>query len=95
MKEKQKILKKIIDKLYVNELLGINLYESLDLYPNIKVEVDKLIELVTNNLLNLDDEQTYIYVDEQVILIDKLCRELDNYYPSDLLFFNDEYTGLI
>lgn len=95
MKEKQKILKKIIDKLYVTELLGVNLFESLDLYPNIKIEVDKLIELVSDNLLNLDDEQTYIMVDEQVILIDKLCRKLDNYYPSDLLFFNDEYTGLI
>ena len=85
-------LKKVIDVLYIKEVLGINLKERLNEYPEIQGKCDELVtyaleyEILT--LSKTDNESVRQKVKEKIIEIDSLCVR-NPLYRRSLIFFDE------
>lgn len=85
-------LKKVIDVLYIKEVLGINLKERLNEYPEIQGKCIELSNIALEyEILTLSKSDNGIVkqrVKEKIIEIDSLCIQIPIYRRS-LIFFDE------
>lgn len=85
-------LKKVIDVLYIKEVLGINLKERLNEYPEIQgkcIELSNIaLEYEVLTLSKSDNGIVKQRVKEKIIEIDSLCIQIPIYRRS-LIFFDE------
>lgn len=92
-------LKKLLQVLYSQEILGKNVYEVLGQYPQLDAECDKLIEVAyiyevaaINKTNNLELKNV---VTQQILVVHNLATTIPEYKRSEL-YFDDSgnLTGL-
>ena len=85
-------LKKVIDVLYIKEVLGINLKERLNEYPEIQgkcIELSNIaLEYEVLTLSKSDNGIVKQRVKEKIIEIDSLCIQ-NPLYRRSLIFFDE------
>lgn len=85
-------LKKVIDVLYIKEVLGINLKERLNEYPEVQgkcIELSNIaLEYEVLTLSKSDNGIVKQRVKEKIIEIDSLCVQIPIYRRS-LIFFDE------
>ena len=92
-------LKKLLQVIYSQEILGKNVYEVLGQYPQLGAECDKLIEVAflyevasINKKNNLDLKNV---VTQQILVVHNLATTIPNYKRSEIYFDNNgNLTGL-
>lgn len=88
MKNRIKKIEEVIEVIYIKELLGLTIYENLDSYTELNIEVQELRQLALNYEQSVLSKQTY----DNTQLIDKInsihgiCMTIEEYRPSRLLF---------
>lgn len=88
MKNTIKKIEEIVEKLYIQELLGITIYENLDRYTELNIEVQELRQIALNYelliLSNKPVDKTPLI--EKINKIHGICITIEEYRPSRLLF---------
>lgn len=93
MKIDEKKLKKVVELLYVKEIVGKALYEKINDYPTIKEKADELTDAALNLELSIltknnNYERLKESTKEKLLELDKLSSE-NKYYRKSLLFFDE------
>lgn len=85
-------LKKVVDVLYIKEVLGINLKERLNEYPEIQGKCAELssyaLEYEILTLSKTDNESARQKVEDKILEIDLVCSQIPIYRRS-LIFFDE------
>lgn len=93
MKIDEKKLKKVVELLYVKEIVGKALYEKINDYPTIKEKADELTDAALNlelSILTKNDNYERLKESTKEILLelDKMSSE-NKFYRKSLLFFDE------
>ena len=88
----EKKLKEIINKIYIEELVGKNVFNNLHEYEELNNTINKLFELVLNyetkRLKKINDLDLRFEVKDMMILVDGMAQNIPNFRRS-LIFFNE------
>ena len=88
MKNTIKKIEEIVENLYIQELLGITLYNSIHNYVQLNNEVEELRQIALNYelliLSNKPVDKTPLI--EKINKIHGICITIEEYRPSRLLF---------
>lgn len=89
-------MKELCKILYVNEIIGKNLFEIISNHPELLIHCDKLIEITTEYEIMVLEGGDYIQlkqqVTEQIMVVNDCARNIPNYKQSELFF--DELGNL-
>jgi hypothetical protein len=94
----EKKLKEIVNILYTKELLGLNIFDNIDQYPQLITECDKLAVLAFNyevEVINKQITTSRKSLEETIININTIASSIPTYRQSQI-FFDDagNFTGL-
>lgn len=93
-------LKKIIEKLYINEILGKGLIGQINQYPEVIPIIEELritaYDFEANRMKKKNDvSDLRNKVEGMILMLDNSIQELPNYKQSRVLFNeNGKFTGL-
>lgn len=85
-------LKKVVEALFVRELLGVNIYENIDKYPVIQPDIEQLRnEAYSLEIMALNgDSGYYNQLGRVTLLMDEISLKLSDFkeYKKSLILFN-------
>lgn len=93
MKINEEKLKKVVSYLYVREVVGKQLYNELNDYPELQTECDKLIDMAIQfeiAILSKTDHSKYKeQTSNQILYIHNIAKNIEKYRKS-LLYFDEQ-----
>lgn len=99
MKTNIEKMRKIINLIYIKEIVGVPIFEKLHTFPVLQEYCNELMEVAIEYevaILNNDGNNLKETVKDKILTIHQYCLTMVDYYPSRLLFDdNHSWTDLI